>query len=128
MGMAKTGLPGVSILAILAMAEAFPGDAKSSVGAIMPAILVGDVIAVFWFRRHAQWQRVWSLIPFVAAGMACGTILLHEIAGKRLGPILGWLVVSFSSSRFAGSTFTGSRYQTTGSSPPLSGWWRGSAR
>ena len=95
MGMAKTGLPGVSILAILAMAEAFPGDAKASVGAIMPAIIVGDVIAVFWFRRHAQWRRVWSLIPFVAVGMVCGTILLHEVAGKRLGPILGWLVTGF---------------------------------
>ena len=95
MGMAKTGLPGVSILAILAMAEAFPGDAKASVGAVMPAIIVGDLIAVFWFRRHAQWQRVWSLMPFVAVGMACGTIMLYATTGRRLGPILGWLVVSF---------------------------------
>ena len=95
MGMAKTGLPGVSILAILAIAEAFPGDAKASVGAIMPAIIVGDLIAVFWFRRHAEWQRVGRLMPFVAVGMTCGAILLYEIKGNLLGPILGWLVVSF---------------------------------
>ncbi len=95
MGMAKTGLPGVSILAILLMANAFPGDTKASVGAIMPAIIVGDIIAVFWFRRHANWPKVVSLVPFVAAGMAIGTILLHYTTGKQLGPILGWLVLSF---------------------------------
>jgi hypothetical protein len=40
MGLAKTGLPGVSIPAVLLMVEAFPDDAKASVGAIMPAILL----------------------------------------------------------------------------------------
>jgi len=63
MGLAKTGLPGVSIPAVLLMVEAFPDDAKSSVAAIMPAILVGDVFAVAWFRRHADWSRlgIWLL-------------------------------------------------------------------
>ena len=95
MGMAKTGLPGVSILAVMAIAEAFPGDAKSSVGAIMPAIIVGDLIAVFWFRRQADWRKIVGLLPFVAIGMACGTALLSFTSGKALGPILGWMVLGF---------------------------------
>ena len=95
MGLAKTGLPGVSIPAVLLMVEAFPHDAKASVGAIMPAILLGDVFAVAWFHRHADWPRLWGLVPYVAAGMAVGRGVLARTTGNELRPILGWLVAAF---------------------------------
>jgi uncharacterized membrane protein YfcA len=95
MGLAKTGLPGMSIPAVLLMVEAFPDDAKASVGAIMPAILLGDVFAVAWFHRHADWSRLWGLTPYVAAGMALGAWLLARTTGNELRPILGWLVAAF---------------------------------
>ena len=95
MGLAKTGLPGMSIPAVLLMVEAFPDDAKASVGAIMPAILLGDVFAVAWFHRHADWSRLWGLTPYVAAGMASGAWLLARTTGNELRPILGWLVAAF---------------------------------
>jgi hypothetical protein len=95
MGLAKTGLPGVAIPAVLLMVEAFPDDAKASVGAIMPAILLGDVIAVAWFHRHADWPRLWGMVPYVAAGMALGALVLAGTKGNELRPILGWLVATF---------------------------------
>jgi len=93
MGASKTGLPGVSILAVLLMANAFPNDAKQSVGVIVPILLVGDVIAVFWFRRHADWSRVGRLFPYVGAGMAAGVAMLWYTTGNQLRPVLGWLVL-----------------------------------
>ena len=95
MGLAKTGLPGVSIPAVLLMVDAFPNDAKASVGAIMPAILLGDVFAVVWFHRHADWPRLWGLVPYVAAGMPLGALVLAKTTGNDLRPILGWLVAAF---------------------------------
>lgn len=95
MGLAKTGLPGVSIPAVLLMVEAFPNDAKASVGAMMPAILLGDVLAVAWFRRHADWSRLWGLVPYVAAGMLLGAWVLSRTTGNELRPILGWLIAAF---------------------------------
>jgi uncharacterized protein len=95
MGLAKTGLPGVSILGVLLMVEAFPDDAKASVGAIMPAILLGDVFAVAWFRRHTDWPRLWGLTPYVVVGMALGALVLERTTGNELRPILGWLVAAF---------------------------------
>ena len=91
-GLSKTGLPGVSILGVLLMVEAFPDDAKASVGVIMPAIVLGDVFAVAWFHRHADWPRLWNLTPYVAAGMALGALVLERTTGNELRPILGWLV------------------------------------
>jgi hypothetical protein len=54
-GLSKTGLPGVSIPAILLMTEAYPHNARSSVAAILPVLLTGDLFAVVWFRQHADW-------------------------------------------------------------------------
>ncbi len=102
MGLAKTGLPGVSIPAVLLMVEAFPDDAKASVGAIMPAILLGDVFAVAWFHRHADWCRLWGLVPYVATGMALGALVLaRTTAAARpsrscIGTCVRFFVVNLS--------------------------------
>jgi uncharacterized protein len=93
MGLSKTGLPSVSILGVVLMVEAFPGDARASVGAVMPAILVGDLIGVYWYRRHADWRRLVELCPWVALGFIPAVIVLHAAVGNQLKPLLGWLVL-----------------------------------
>ena len=92
-GLSKTGLPGVSILGIVLMTEAYPKDATYSVGAILPVLLVGDVFAVAWFRRHADWGRLMRLLPWVLLGMIPGAFLLWNCKGNQLRPIIGWLVL-----------------------------------
>ena len=62
-GFSKTGLPGAAIPAVALMAAAFPGSAERSVGAVLVVLLAGDVFAVAWFRRHAQWRRLLALFP-----------------------------------------------------------------
>lgn len=92
-GLSKTGLPGVSILAILLMTEAYPNDARLSVAAILPVLLAGDVFAVAWFRRHADWGRLVRLLPWVLAGMIPGYFVLAWFEGNQLRPIIGALVL-----------------------------------
>ncbi|MFZ1934818.1 MAG: sulfite exporter TauE/SafE family protein [Thermoguttaceae bacterium] len=92
-GLSKTGLPGVSILGIVLMTEAYPRDARYSVAAIVPVLLVGDVFAVAWFRRHADWGRLVRLLPWVLLGMIPGVFALREFEGNRLRPIIGGLVL-----------------------------------
>lgn len=92
-GLSKTGLPGVSIPAILLMTEAYPDDARLSVGAILPVLLTGDVFAVVWFRRHADWGRLARLFPYVLAGMLPGVAVLWTLEGNQLRPVIGVLVL-----------------------------------
>lgn len=92
-GFSKTGLPGVSIPGILCMAEAFPNDAKQSVVAILPVLLVGDIFAVFWFNHHAQWAKLWRLFPYVIAGMVPGAVVFCLLDAKIFRPFLGVLVL-----------------------------------
>ena len=78
-GLSKTGVPGVAIPALLMMSEAFPGNEKLSVGAILPVLLVGDTFAVGFYRRHARWDRLIGLFPYVLLGMIPGLYVLLKV-------------------------------------------------
>ena len=90
-GFTKTGLPGVSMLVVPLMATTF--DARASVGIVLPLLIVGDVFAVSFYKRHAQWEHLRGLFFWVILGMIPAYFLLDGI-GKSLGPILGCLVLA----------------------------------
>ena len=94
MGFSKTGMPGAAILAVTLMALAFPDDAKLSVGAMLPLLLLGDLFALAYYRQHAQWNRLLGLFPYVLAGMIPAIIVLQGTAGNQLRDVLGWLVLA----------------------------------
>ena len=58
-GLAKTGMPGLSLLFVSIFASIIP--ARRSTGVVLPLLIVGDVVAVFSYRRHAQWGHLWRL-------------------------------------------------------------------
>jgi len=91
-GFSKCGVPGTGILVVPLMAWAFP--AKESVGVLTPMLIVGDIFAVAFYRRHAQWNKLWNLFPSVIVGMAVAAWLLGRVNNEQMKPILGWLVLA----------------------------------
>jgi hypothetical protein len=92
-GLSKTGVPGAAIPAILFMTEVFAGNEKLSVGAILPLLLVGDFFALGFYRKHAQWDRLWGLFPYVVAGAIPAVIVLSRVDHDQFRLVLGWLVL-----------------------------------
>lgn len=90
-GLAKTGLPGCGILAVPLVAMIFP--AKLSVGALLPLLIVGDLCAVTFYHRHAQWKKLLELFPCVLGGIAVGAFVLWAIDSAQLKPLLGALIL-----------------------------------
>ncbi|HWR49790.1 MAG TPA: sulfite exporter TauE/SafE family protein [Bryobacteraceae bacterium] len=78
-GIAKTGVPGLGILVVPLMVLAV-GDARQSAAWLLPMLCTADVFAVLYWRRHAAARALFSLAPWVIAGMAAGAIALalHE--------------------------------------------------
>ncbi len=91
-GFSKCGVPGTGILVVPLMAMILP--AKESVGSLTPLLVVGDIFAVAFYRRHAQWNKLWNLFPAVLAGMLVAAWLLGRVDNAQMKPILGWLVLS----------------------------------
>jgi uncharacterized protein len=76
-GLAKAGLKGIDMLNVTLMAIVFGG--KASTGVVLPLLCAADVIAVVYYRRHAQWPYVFKLLPWMVIG-----ILIGVYAGKEI--------------------------------------------
>lgn len=92
-GFAKTGLPGAGILAVVLMAEVAPENTKLSVGAILPLLILGDLVAIVYYRRHADWRRLLELCPFVVAGMVPAYAVLRYVSDDVLRVAIGILIL-----------------------------------
>ncbi|MBK9925304.1 MAG: sulfite exporter TauE/SafE family protein [Anaerolineales bacterium] len=86
-GITKTGLPGIGILVVPLMALVFGG--RLSVGATLPLLIFGDVFAVLWYRQHARWDNLRSLLPWVIVGIVIGVGLLWYTGAQ--GGRVDWL-------------------------------------
>ena len=73
------------------MAMVFP--AKESVGALLPMLITGDVLALIYYRQHAQWGQLVKLVPGVAAGMLIGGMLLARLDNESMRMFLGVFVL-----------------------------------
>jgi uncharacterized protein len=91
-GFSKTGIPGLAMLFVPILAFVF--GAKQSVGVLTPMLIMGDVFAVTFYRRHAQWSHLWGLFPFVFAGMIPGFFFLKYANNAMLKPTIGAIVLA----------------------------------
>ena len=91
-GIAKTGVPGVGILAVTLMAMAF--GAEESVGLLLGILILADVFAITYHRKNAQWRHVLRLLPATVAGIVTGSLALGQISAAQLKPIIGLIVLA----------------------------------
>jgi hypothetical protein len=76
-GLSKTGLPGVGILAVALFANVF--DPIQSVGLVLPLLISADIAAVASYRQHADWKELKRLFPWAACGIILGWGLLKAM-------------------------------------------------
>lgn len=96
-GAAKTGVPGLGVLAVPLMMWAvdggLPGKAPGP-GALLPLLCVADVVAVVWYRRQAAANRLWHLAPWVILGLVAGAWIMHRASPGLLRGLVGGIVLA----------------------------------
>ena len=93
-GMAKTGVPGISLPGILLMTYAFPGQERFSTGAILPILIIGDLFAISLYRKKIQWQIIsWMFLPTLL-GIIGGALALAFTSDKNFQEILALVVLA----------------------------------
>lgn len=76
-GITKGGVKGLDVVIVLSMAIAF--GSKASTGIVLPLLMTGDLMAVLYYRRHAQWNFVIKLLPWILTGVVIATIFGHHL-------------------------------------------------
>jgi uncharacterized membrane protein YfcA len=102
-GVAKTGAPGVGTMVAPLMVLTV-GDARLAAAWTLPVLSTADVFAVAYWRRHAEARQLFSLIPWVLAGIAGGAVALslNELVIRRIiGVIIVGMVVVYLWRRFS---------------------------
>lgn len=116
LGMTKGGFP-VGSLALPLMILAWPqqtGAARSAVSFMLPLLCTMDVIAMFFYFRHVQWNRVQWLLPGTLIGVAVASLLfvsdqhaLLAVSDRALKLCIGILGLIFCFWQFLGSRILG---------------------
>ncbi|MHC4572586.1 MAG: sulfite exporter TauE/SafE family protein [Planctomycetota bacterium] len=91
-GIAKTGVPGITVLVVPLMAGVLP--ARSSVGVLLGMLILGDLFAAGYYRRNAQWGHVARLLPVALVGIIAGYFLLRAVSDEQLKPVIGGIVLA----------------------------------
>lgn len=114
-GIAKTALPGITILVVPLMASVLP--ARSSVGVLLGMLILGDLFAAGYYHRHAQWGHIVRLLPATFVGVVAGYFLLRVVSDRQLKPIIGVIVLAMLAVNYW-------RTATVGRDAPIpTKWW-----
>lgn len=91
-GFAKTAIGGVASVSVALFAFVLP--AKESTGALLPLLLVGDVVAVSLYRQHADWPALLRLFPSVAVGVVVGSVFIARISDTGMRRTIGAVLLA----------------------------------
>lgn len=93
-GLAKSALPAAATMPVGVMALVLP--AKISIGAILPLLILGDLVALYAYRKTTDWSVLRKLAPWVLIGFLIGYAFLDSASSREVGYVIG-LILIFSS-------------------------------
>lgn len=91
-GFTKAGIPGSGILVPLLAASIMP--AKESTGFILPMLIMADMFAIIYWRRHVEWKQLVRLLPWAFLGIVTGFLGMSYISNTDLRKLIGILVLA----------------------------------
>jgi uncharacterized membrane protein YfcA len=94
-GVSKTGMSGLSILAVALFAYVLESGKQAS-GLILPLFIFGDIIAVLSYRTHTQWRHLGRVFPWTALGVIIGYFALDRISDHATRLLIGGIIVALT--------------------------------
>jgi len=90
-GMSKTGIQGLTMIAIPFLAIEF--GAKPSTGLMLPILCMADIIGVAYYRRQAEWKYIWQLLPMALFGFFIALIVDKLIPKDSFKHLMGFCLL-----------------------------------
>lgn len=87
----KSGLSGAAFIVVPTMAMIFGG--KPSTGILLPILIMGDVFAISYYKRHVNWTYVVKPIPWAMAGVIIGVLVGRDISGNLFAKLIAATII-----------------------------------
>lgn len=90
-GFSKLAMPGIAVVYVPIFAEVLP--ARASTGALLPLLILGDILAVAFWRRHAAWRHLVRLLPWTLGGIVAGWLAMGVMDDRLVRRAIGALLI-----------------------------------
>ncbi|MDN6329792.1 MAG: sulfite exporter TauE/SafE family protein [Brachybacterium sp.] len=91
-GFSKTALPGAGTIAVGVFALAMP--AKESTAALLLLLIVGDMTALWVYRREPDWRTLLRLLPSAMIGVVIGVFYFARVDGDGVRLTIGIILLT----------------------------------
>lgn len=91
-GFSKTALPGAATLAAGAFALAMP--AKESTAALLLLLILGDMTALWVYRREPDWRTLVRLLPSAMVGVIIGVFFFAAVDDTTVRVTIGVILLA----------------------------------
>ncbi|MGP5056438.1 sulfite exporter TauE/SafE family protein [Brachybacterium paraconglomeratum] len=91
-GFSKTALPGAGTLAAGAFALAMP--AKESTAALLLLLILGDMTALWVYRREPDWRTLVRLLPSAMVGVIIGVFFFAAVDDTTVRVTIGVILLA----------------------------------
>ena len=71
--------------------------ARDATGVLLPLLIVGDVCAVCYFGKQAQWIHIQRLLPPTVLGVIVGWLMMKQLPESTFKPLVGSIIMSLIS-------------------------------
>jgi hypothetical protein len=114
MGLLKAGFAGISVVLVPVIALIF--GARESTGINLPLYCFGDLLAVLYYHRHAEWKYILKLLPWTLAGFAIAILADRVVPVQNFKYLMGGCILA----ALAVMVWTDLRGKDR---PPPTAWW-----
>ncbi len=90
-GMAKTGIGGLGLIAVPLMALAF--GSRESTGVLLPMLIMADIYAVAYYHKSANWRLIVQILPAAFIGIGIGIVVGNNISAEVFRVLLSIIVI-----------------------------------
>jgi len=90
-GMSKSGVKGIFIITVTLMALVF--GSRASTGIIVPLLIMGDILAVIYYKRYVDWKLLMRFLPWMVLGVLIGVLYGKDLPEETFRDVMAAIII-----------------------------------
>ncbi len=90
-GLSKAGLKGINVITVTLLALTF--GAKASTGIAVLLLIMGDTMAVLYYKRKCNWSLLLKLLPYVFIGVVIGAYVGQDMPEAIFKKVMAIIII-----------------------------------
>jgi len=90
-GISKAGIKGINVFTVTLMAIAF--GAKASTGIMLVMLMMGDILAVIYYKKNCRWEYLIKFLPAMLVGVLLAVWLGKDVPEETFKNWMGIIIL-----------------------------------